>query len=256
MDANRQKNVHRHADFQRNSKINTFFTAACFIVVGVMWLGWNFDMISSKWLRIVVSWQMLLIVLGVANLIKRSFIAGGILVGIGVFFMLPLMKVDLDMQWLWNMWPAIFIAVGLLILFKHKSGHSFGYRGYDSKMSCTQNEYLSEDGFLVSENTFGSVQQIVLDPVFQGGILKCAFGGTVLDLRRTSLEKPETYIDVECKFGGIEIYLPANWNLQTQLDCVVGGSDDKRYAVNAVPDPDHVLIVRGKVTCGGIEFKN
>ena len=49
-----------------------------------------------------------------------------------------------------------------------------------------QKRYMvSEDGFIVSDNTFGSVQQIVLDPVFRGARLRNAFGGTVLDLRRS-----------------------------------------------------------------------
>lgn len=256
MNTNRQEPFPRHGDFKRNSKINTFFTAGCFIVIGMIWLGWNLEIIPFYWFRIIASWQMLLVVIGIANLLKRHFIGGGILVGIGGFFMLPLIDVNVDMNWLGNFWPVILVIVGLLILFKRKDRHSFTHRRFERTIDCTQEEYLSEDGFLKSENTFGAVQQIVLDPVFRGGVLKCAFGSTILDLRRTTLEKPETYIDVECKFGGIEIYLPSGWNVQTQMECVVGGCDDKRYHTTVTTDPDHVLVVRGKVTFGGIEFKN
>ena len=104
----------------------------------------------------------------------------------------------------------------------------------------------SEDGFIVSDNTFGSVQQIVLDPVFRGARLRNAFGGTVLDLRRSKLEAPQTFIDIDCTFGGVEIYLPSDWNLLTQIDAFIGGCDDKRYNSSVEIDKEHILIVRGK----------
>ena len=86
--------------------------------------------------------------------------------------------------------------------------------------------------------------------------MKCTFGGTILDLRRTKLDKPETFIEVDCTFGGIEIYAPSDWNVQTQIQAIIGGCDDKRYNSVAPVDQEHVLIIQGKVSFGGIELKN
>lgn len=43
---------------------------------------------------------------------------------------------------------------------------------------------------------------MVLDEVFKGATIRNTFGGTVLDLRRTNISEGETYIEVECNFGG------------------------------------------------------
>lgn len=249
MNNNMQKRFSRKRNPVRDSKINTFFLAISFIVVGLILVGKNLDLVDPFWFRIIISWQMLLMVIGLSSLFKRQYIAGAVMIGIGAFFMLPLVS-----RW-GHWWPLIFVWVGILILFRRNFNRSFAYGSRPDDPECTYDEHLSEDGFLVSENTFGAVQQIVLDPVFRGGVLKCTFGSTVLDLRRTSLEKSETYVDVECTFGGIEIYLPSNWNVQTQLQCVFGGNDDKRYHAT-LTDTDHVLVLRGKVTFGGIELKN
>lgn len=255
MNTKRQETFPRHGRSVRESKINTFFVAGFFIIVGLMLLGKNLGWVGSYWFRIVISWQMLLIVIGVSNLFKRQYIAGIVTAGIGAVFMFPLIDKDID-RLLWgNLWPLVFVVVGVSILFRRNFNRSFLRGNRPDDPACTYDEHLSEDGFLVSENTFGAVQQIVLDPVFRGGMLKCTFGSTVVDLRRTSLEAPETYVDVECTFGGIEMYVPANWNVQTQLECVFGGNDDKRYHVT-LTDADHVLVLRGKVTFGGIELKN
>ena len=152
-------------------------------------------------------------------------------------------------------WPVLFIFVGIMILFKPER-HHFNAHWDGRRPEYTKEVYSSEDGFIVSDNTFGSVQQIVLDPVFRGARLRNAFGGTVLDLRRSKLEAPQTFIDIDCTFGGVEIYLPSDWNLLTRIDAFIGGCDDKRYNSSVEIDKEHILIVRGKVSFGGIEFKS
>lgn len=70
--------TNQQGDFVRggcpsHSKLNTVVTAAVFIIVGLLFLGRNFGVIDSDLFDILVSWQMLLIVVGVVNLIKRHF---------------------------------------------------------------------------------------------------------------------------------------------------------------------------------------
>lgn len=234
-------------------KLSTFVTALVFIVVGLMFIGRNLGIIDSYWFGIIISWQMLLIVIGLVQFIKRHFWGGCILVAVGAYFLLPEISA-IDTDWMATFWPVIFILIGISILFKRKPHHS--HRRWGERTDYTQTSYTSEDGFIVSDNTFGSIQQIVLDPVFNGASMKCTFGGTILDLRRTKLDKPETFIEVDCTFGGIEIYVPSDWNVQTQVQAIIGGCDDKRYNSVAPVDQEHVLIIQGKVNFGGIELKN
>lgn len=253
MKTNQQGNVIR-GGHPCHSKLNTVVTAVVFIIIGLLFLGRNFGIIDHGLFRILVSWQMLLIVIGVVNLIKRHFFGGVITIAIGAYFLLPEIS-GIGNEWNGKLWPILFILVGIMLLFKQRR-HHFNSQWNDGKTGYAREMYRSEDGFIVSDNTFGTIQQIVLDPVFRGARIRNTFGGTVLDLRRSKLEAPHTFIDIDCTFGGVEIYLPSDWNLQTQLDALIGGCEDKRYNSSVEIDNEHILIVRGKVSFGGIEFKS
>jgi predicted membrane protein len=142
----------------------------------------------------------------------------------------------------------IFGGLLILSLFNKKSSSHQGLRPESSDSS--------KDGFVVSDNVFGGSHHIVLDPVFKGGRIKNVFGGAVLDLRRTTLEAEETYIDIECIFGGMEIFVPNEWLVINELKCTFGGSEDERYVEKERLDRAHKLILCGKLVFGGVEIKN
>lgn len=246
--------ANQHGFQSWHGKLNTFVTALVFIVVGLMFIGRNLGIVDPYWFCVIVSWQMLLVVIGVTHLIKRKFWGGFTFLAIGSFFLFPEI---IDGNFFETFWPLIFIIIGISLLFKRKSHQSWEC-SWDKRGRGENQEgaYTSADGFVTSDNTFGSVQQIVLDPAFKGARLKCTFGGTVLDLRRTKLESPETCIEVECTFGGIEILVPGDWNIQTQIQTAMGECVDKRYNVIQTIDTEHILVIQGKVTFGSVELKN
>ena len=99
------------------------------------------------------------------------------------------------------------------------------------------------------------MEQIILDPVFKGARIKVLFGGTVLDLRRTTLGDPKTYIDVDCRFAGLEIYVPSDWKVVFKCNTFFGGCDDKRWH-NGDINYESILVVRGTLSFGGLEIKD
>ena len=128
--------TNQQGDFVRggcpsHSKLNTVVTAAVFIIVGLLFLGRNFGVIDSDLFDILVSWQMLLIVVGVVNLIKRHFFGGMIMIAIGTYFLLPEIS-GVENEWIGMFWPVLLILVGIMILFKPKrhrfNGHWDGRR--------------------------------------------------------------------------------------------------------------------------------
>ena len=122
-------------------------------------------------------------------------------------------------------------------------------------ISLGLNSFITTQGFsLVAMATIliGAAINIILDPVFKGARIRTVFGGTVLDLRKTKLDSAKTYIDIDCKFAGVEIYLPGDWAVNFH------GSpcEDKRFNASMEMDKEHILVVRGIVMFGGIEFKS
>lgn len=94
--------------YPSHSRLNTVTTAAVFIIVGLLFLGRNFGIIDSDLFGILVSWQMLLIVVGVVNLIKRHFFGGVITIAVGAYFLLPEIS-WVEGEWLDMFWPVLFI---------------------------------------------------------------------------------------------------------------------------------------------------
>ena len=100
------------------------------IVVGLAVLLHQLNMFSYQLDDIIISWQMLLIVIGLYNLIfRQSMVAGYVLIAIGVFFLLPEIFTLPD-HFGRNFWPFLLILLGLFIIFRHGPGN----RGTDYKL--------------------------------------------------------------------------------------------------------------------------
>ena len=66
-----------------------FFIAFIFITAGVLLLARNLGWITYALFDLLVSWQMLLILLGVYLMLRRQILRGLILVGIGAYLICP-----------------------------------------------------------------------------------------------------------------------------------------------------------------------
>lgn len=240
-----------------------WFWAIPLIIIGLVWQLRNMGYIDYHTFHIIISWQAMLMYLGLVNLFKKQYTGGVILFGIGLLFMLPKLDI-LEPDWLHVNWPIALIVIGIALLLKpqirnrHLSfpGRAKFFKRHGEESEQAETSCISEDGYIDTGNYFGSVKQIVLDPVFRGARISNAFGGTVIDLRHTSLEAAETFIDVDCTFGGVEIYMPGHWLLQNNTTVIMGGCEDKRFKGREEVDPNHTIIIRGNVTFGGVEIKS
>lgn len=236
------------------------FFAVILILVGLVYLAHNRELINTSHLDFLISWPTLLVVVGVYVLNRMHWLFGVISLFLAFVYILSGLDI-LPVSLLEVFWPIALVYVGLAILIKSLIGgkkiqSNPNEPPFNANAGNMKNSYLNSDGYIVSENTLGSVQQIVLSPVFKGARVKNILGGTVLDLRRTKLENAQAYIDLECTLGGVEIYIPDSWNILVQATCMVGGYTDKRYYTPAEIDMEHTLIVRGTIQFGGIEFKS
>ncbi len=238
---------HRHS----NHGLNGIVIAAIFIAVGFILIGRNLGFVNFAMSRILISWQMLLIVLGLVSLLRSHYTGGAILMAIGVFFLTPVIP-GLGHIWVVNYWPLIFIAIGIILIINRNHHHEHWHQRWSNNRESSS--YICEDGFITSHNSFGSVRQIVLDPVFKGATISNTFGSTIIDLRRTSLSQNETFIDIDSSFGGIEIYVPESWTVKTLVKNSFSGTEDKRYNTMLM-DSSKVLIIRGNISFSGLEIK-
>jgi predicted membrane protein len=251
--------TNKQVKFHRYRNLNKSIAALVLVVAGCVILGHNLGMVSDYFFRIIISWPMLLIALGLTSFLKRNPLPGCFLLGTGIYFILPRI-IGAESILLRNYWPIFLIILGLIILFRRHGNpwcewqrHSRRHHAF-SGGGPRRTEQVT-DGFVTVDVSFGNSRHIVLDPVFRGANLESSFGMITLDLRRTSLEDPETYINVNCSFGGVEICVPSHWSLFSELENTFGSCEDKRYVAQEI-DTEHKLIVRGDVSFGSLEIKN
>lgn len=232
--------------------------------IGLVFLGVNFGIISNETRSILISWPMLLIVIGLSNFLRSHNLSGTILIIVGGFFLIPrIISVypnyfpGIDGNFAHSFWPLLLIVAGALIIYSRLFGRSWGFSNFHDRHHHHAKYYREQysNGGFSKNSVFGSGEHIVLDPVFKGGELNAVFGGITLDLRKTNLSEGETIIDVNAVFGGVTIIVPAEWLVETHIDAVFGGFEDKRYKTDAI-DNTRKLIITGACVFGGGELRN
>lgn len=227
------------------------------IIAGLIFLSFNFGWLDPSLKFIIFSWPMIFIVFSVISFSKKDISVGFILLILGVFFLLPRIAItypgifgDFDPNFARNYWPVLLILLGVLIVLRIGSGKNKIHRRNITSGSDTM-EF--QEGRVDKNVFFGGSENIFLESVFYGGSINATFGGVVLDLRKASLPEGETYLDINAVFGGIELYLPDNWKIETKIQTVFGGVEDKRRVYDV--DDSRKLIIQGNLTFGGCEIK-
>ena len=212
-----------------------------FIVVGAVLIAKKIDIIPASISHIIISWQMLLIGIGAANILtKQNYRSGLILITIGTFFILP--KVfDIPFEVRNMFWPAIFVVIGILMI-TVKNRHRF-----PKGLSASEN-------FIDLFTFMGGGKRKITSDNFVGGKVTSIFGGSELDLTSAKIEGNECVIDVFTMFGGSEIIVPTDWDVRVDVTSIFGGFDDKRGPVAS--EDKKVLIVKGINIFGGGEVKS
>ena len=89
---------------------------------------------------------------------------------------------------------------------------------------------------------------------FQGGDAVAILGGCGIDLRDCGSEGGPAEIDTFAFWGGVDIRVPEDWEVQVKGFAILGGYGDKTRGVAG--EGRKVLIVRGTAIMGGVEVKN
>jgi hypothetical protein len=88
---------------------------------------------------------------------------------------------------------------------------------------------------------------------FRGADLLAFMGGCEIDLRKAAINGEAT-IDLFVMWGGIEIRVPEDWTVVSQIVPLMGGVDDKTRPPQGATE--HRLVLRGLAVMGGVEIKN
>jgi len=130
---------------------NKYIVGFIFIIVGTILLGRNFHIVPNWISNIFISWQMLLIVIGiVAIFVKKNLTNGIILISIGGIFMLNKFMFFSPFQWQ-MIWPAAFILVGILLV-SNVIGSRYRPNKYNKHRSINLDEFEDDDFDMTDDN--------------------------------------------------------------------------------------------------------
>ncbi len=235
-----------------NAKGITGKAAGLGIVVigaGLLLLARNTGLLNETVSRILFSWEMLLIAIGVVNIFWRQSIwSGVILIGIGGFFLLVNFYHMPFSTWQ-LFFPALIILVGLKMIF----GPSRFEKGM-FKQPMFNHSVGSED-FFEDIAIFGGGERKVVTPTFKGGRMVAMFGGSKVDLTHCNIAPGDRpMIEVVSIFGGSGLVVPSDWNVKVEVFNIFGGYVDKR--ISSQVDYNKTLIVKGVTIFGGGEVKS
>ncbi len=247
------------------------------LVVGFALLFKQFGYYYPDW---VISWPMLIIVLGIANGFKHNFRNSGwiIMLLIGGVFLAE--KINPELSVSRYTWPIILIGLGAWFIFGKQNckeserflkergkwerddffapAEEVAYKETeedkkekDKKKSRTYNG----DEVIDSVSVFGGTTKTVLSKNFKGGEIVTIMGGTILNLSHADIDGV-AIIEVVQVFGGTKIIIPQNWEVNTEMAAIFGGIDDKRMFQNQALQSGKTLVIKGTSIFGGIEIKS
>lgn len=247
----------------KRRKHNGIDWAILLICAGALFLLFNLGVIPAIYKSILISWQMLLIVLGISHFVKRQYPTGFILLIIGIVFIYPKLyrvfpdyfsDINIDFS---TYWPLILIAIGLFMVFgknKFRKRNKFCNKHSDDIADI---ESVNKAEYLDKNLMFSSSEQIVLSPNFRGGESNVMFGELKIDLRKASLHGNNAQLEINVMFGSTIIYVPSHWVIDVQNNTLFGDFRDNRSVQNAEDTTDAPqLVITGGCLFGSGEIRN
>lgn len=96
---------------------------------------------------------------------------------------------------------------------------------------------------------FGPLDFASTATAFRGGRVDTWFGGGILDLRGATLDPAGATLEVNAMFGGGNLVVPADWNVELRVSGLGGASDNRTWFARSPEAPS--IRVEGIALFGG-----
>jgi predicted membrane protein len=232
--------------FQKGKRRDGTWGGIILVLVGLFLLLDRLDLHIPAW---ILTWQTLLIVLGVLIGIKHRFKEGGwiLMIVVGAIFMARDYG-DFPFDAGRFVWPVLLMTLGIFLVLRKKDNRC------QNKFKIP--EGTTSDNFINSVVVFSGENKIVLSKDFKGGRVTSVFGGCDINMMQADFNGVIT-IEVMAIFGGAEIVVPSNWAIKVDISTVFGGVEDKRpMELTTKNNLEKLLILKGACVFGGVEIKS
>ncbi len=164
----------------------------------------------------------------------RNLVGPVVLIGVAVAWQLVALDV-VSVDRMVDFWPLLVIVLGLSIVLGQ----------YRSSAAEVEGAHTSTFA------AFGGVEKRNTSQQFRGADLTAMFGGAELDLRDATVGERPARINAVALFGGVDIIVPREWNVQLDVLPILAGAADDRARTDDIRD-EVDLVVTGFAAFGGI----
>jgi predicted membrane protein len=252
------------------------FSGVVFVAIGVLFLLGNMGVLEVD--RILRFWPVLLIAGGAFKLIecRDDYRRGSGIFWIVIGSLLLLGSLGILRVSLRDFWPLVLIGFGTLMLWRYMLGGGrptrypanppnppspgTGASGFQDAGPATagadqrQSTRASSNSTISATAILGGVERRNNSQDFRGGSATAFMGHCEIDLRTASIASPnEAVLEVFAMWGGIEVRVPSDWTVVSQVDPIMGGYED---ATQPPKEESKRFVIRGPVIMGGIEVTN
>ncbi len=222
------------------------------VLAGFLFLFNRLGVLGDTFADIVFSWQMLLLAIGiiaVGSYVKN--VIGWLLIFVGGGFLLADIA-GFSAGFHEVFWPAIVIIIGVAIILK-SSNRSF-FHGKWQKNANYLSEVKNDEEF-EDVAIFGGGDKSYSLKNLRSGKIVAIFGGSEIDFSETGISDEGAVIEVFYMFGGSTLWVPADWNVKTDVVSIFGGFEEKRHPTKTPSEDGKKVYVKGMALFGGGEIK-
>jgi len=232
----------------RKMSFGPWLLGLAILTVGVLFLldtTGLVDGLGSTW------WPLLLIIWGLGiQVAARAFnVAGTVVLLLGVGFLLEHLEV-VGEGWLGRYWPVALVVVGVSVLLSALQVRRPPRRP-------PMEDRASGDDWLEATVTMAGRKDHVTSQAWRGGRATAVMGGVELDLRDAKPVPEGAVLHTMTVMGGVEVRVPAEWEVVVRGTPFLGGFDDKtEHHPGSEPGMRPRLEITGTAVLGGVEVKN
>lgn len=176
----------------------------------------------------------------------------------GIFFPMAIMAILFDETLgidKFTPWPvlgaALLLSVGFSFIFPYRfrftqgkwTTHTTDNPAWDK--SSDNGEYVRIDA------RFSGCTKYITSKVLKRVDISCRYSGMEVYFDSADMAGNEVELNVDVLCGGVELYIPKNWGIKVEADCVLGGIDQPNGAYD---EKEKILIIKGRAKIAGIDI--
>jgi len=152
------------------------------------------------------------------------------------------------------MWAGGFTTVGLYIIFNKSDKYKHHYSRTFEFSTRNDSYEANEDIVDISTMLSGDSRYLYSTNLIRVNA-SCTLGSLQIYFDQAIPCEEGAVIDVDCELGGIELYIPKEWEVVNNISAILGGVEEvRKYRNDVQRDGTYKVTIQGNVTLGGVEI--